>query len=66
LRNSQLVIIGAAWFVLSIFLVRDSVKFRRWFYYSIFETTVAFRLDLEKIIKPVRHTTKQKSNESQD
>ena len=64
LRNSQLVIISAAWFVLSILLVRDSVKFRRWFYYSIFETTVAFRLDLEKIIKPVRHTTKHKNNES--
>jgi hypothetical protein len=63
--NSSLVLISIILFVLSILLVRDSVKFRRWFYYSIFETILAYRIDLEKIIKPVRHSARQKSDKSE-
>lgn len=43
--------------VVSILVVRESTKFRRWFYDGIFETTLAYRIDLEKVIKPKYSST---------
>lgn len=38
--------------VVSILVARESTKFRRWFYDNVFETTLAYRIDLERMIKP--------------
>jgi hypothetical protein len=38
--------------VVSVLIARESTKFRRWFYDNVFETTLAYRLDLERMIKP--------------
>jgi len=52
--------------VVSVLSLRESTKFRRWFYDAVFETTLAYRLDLEKIIKPVHHAKPKKNAEKQD
>ena len=52
--------------VVSVLSLREATKFRRWFYDAVFETTLAYRLDLEKIIKPVRHAKAKKNAEKQD
>lgn len=40
--------------VVSVLIIREAVKFRVWFYEGIFETILAYRIDLEAAIKPVR------------
>jgi hypothetical protein len=52
--------------VISMLVLRESTKFRRWFYDAVFETTLAYRLDLEKMIKPKHTNTKPKHSEKQD
>ena len=45
--------------ILSVLILREAVKFRGWFYNSIYETILAYRIDLEKSIrsvKPARRT----------
>lgn len=53
--------------VVSILVVRESTKFRRWFYDGIFETTLAYRIELEKLIKPkysgIKHRREEKAEE---
>jgi hypothetical protein len=39
---------------LSLLIIRESVKFRGWFYRGIYETSLAYRIDLETLIKPVQ------------
>jgi len=39
--------------LLSVLTLREAVKFRGWFYDGIYETTLAYRIDLEKSITPV-------------
>jgi hypothetical protein len=46
--------------LLSILIGREAVKFRRWFYESIFQTTLAYRFDLENKVKPVQPAPKQR------
>jgi hypothetical protein len=53
-------------FLLSILIGRESVKFRRWFYESIFQTTLAYRIDLEKSIKPIKPPSKQSKRTKKD
>ena len=51
---------------LSILIGREAVKFRRWFYEGIFQTTLAYRFDLENKVKPVQPApkrNKEKQNE---
>lgn len=40
--------------IVSIVIVREAVKFRGWFYNSIYETIIAYRIDLENTIRPVK------------
>lgn len=54
-------------FLLSMLVVRESTKFRGWFYDAIFQTTLAYRIDLEKIIRPKYSSgAKHKREEKQD
>lgn len=46
-------IFGLAFFILSILLIRDAVRYRGWYYSSIFEIILAYRIDLEQAIRPV-------------
>ena len=39
--------------ILSALTLRQSIRFRRWFYDGIYETVLAYRIDLEKSIQPV-------------
>jgi len=41
--------------IVSILIVREAVKFRGWFYNSIYETIIAYRIDLENAVKPVKN-----------
>jgi hypothetical protein len=52
--------------LLSILIGHESVKFRRWFYEGIFQTTLAYRIDLEERVKPLEPAikrNKEKKNE---
>src|SRR5512145_188075 len=40
--------------ILSMLMIRESMRFRRWFYTRVYETTLAYRIDLETAITPVR------------
>lgn len=46
------IIAAAVTLFVSVLIARESTKFRRWFYDNVFETTLAYRLDLERMIKP--------------
>ncbi|MEW6403927.1 MAG: hypothetical protein AB1649_19200 [Chloroflexota bacterium] len=39
--------------IVAVLIMREAVKFRKWFYSTILETVLAYRLDLENSIKPV-------------
>lgn len=52
--------------VVSILVARESTKFRRWFYDNIFETILAYRIELEKMIKPKYGGAKQKNEEKSE
>ncbi len=62
-RNALDIFAALFLLVISILVLRESTKFRRWFYDAVFETTLAYRIDLEKIIKPAQSGAKQKSGE---
>ena len=51
-------------FVISILTVLESVKFRSWFYNGIFETVLAYRIDLEGIVRPARAVSERVSKRS--
>ena len=62
--NPQNIFAAIITLIVSILVVRESTKFRRWFYDNIFETTLAYRLDLEKIMKPkYSHGVKRKKDD---
>jgi hypothetical protein len=48
-----------AWFGLSLLMIRESIKSRRWYYDTILSTIVAQRIDLEKSITPVPASAKR-------
>lgn len=56
-----------AWFALSLLMIRESLKSRRWYYDTILSTVVSQRVALEESITPVSLSTKRpkgkKSNE---
>lgn len=60
-RDLLYLIVTFALLIFSIMIVRESIKFRQWFYSSIFETIIAYRLDLDKIVKPIHRTTNRKT-----
>ena len=47
------ILLSAFLLVASIALLREAVKFRGWFYNTIYETIVALRLDVEKRVTPL-------------
>ncbi len=47
--------------ILSVLSIREAVKFRGWFYDRIYETVLAYRIDLEKSIKPVITSAKKRN-----
>jgi len=57
--NSINIFIIIAMLVLSLLTIREAVKYRGWFYDGIYETVLAFRIDLEGAIKPVRTVKRQ-------
>jgi hypothetical protein len=58
-RNLNNLLLAIVLLLLSILIGREAVKFRRWFYESIFQTTLAYRIDLENRIKPIQTAPKR-------
>jgi hypothetical protein len=52
-RNSIQLVICLLMLILSALTLRESIKFRGWFYDGIYETILAYRIELEKSITPV-------------
>lgn len=52
-RNLMYIVMCLIVLILSTLTFRESLKFRGWFYDAIYETILAYRIDLEKAIKPV-------------
>jgi len=63
--DSVSIYICIAMLSLSLLIIRESVKFREWYYSSIYETILAYRIDLEKAIKPVGYSSKQTKGKKQ-
>jgi len=57
--NLALLIVGVVMFALSILAISESIKFRRWYYDSILSSVLAYRVELEKSIKSVKHRKEQ-------
>lgn len=53
-RNSIDILISIFMFVLSLLILREAIKFRSLFYEGIYQTVLAYRMDLETAIKPAR------------
>jgi len=51
--NPIFIFISIVLSILAILVIREAVKFRGWFYSSIYETILAYRIDLENTVKPV-------------
>ncbi len=60
--NPIFILISALLLVVSILIIREAVKFRGWFYNNIFETIIAYRLDLEKRVIPIDAKKKTKDH----
>jgi len=56
--NMLFAFISLGFLFLSLLMIRESMKFRRWYYDSILSTILAYRIDLEKSIKPVEPSAK--------
>lgn len=52
-RETSNIFIALAMLVISMLVLRESVKFRGWFYDSIYQTVLAYRINLETVITPV-------------
>ncbi len=58
-REAHYVVAGVISVVFAIFIILDAVKFHQWFFNSIYDTILAYRLDLEDRIKPVKRTQRK-------
>ena len=58
-RGIHYVVAGIASVLFAVLIILDSVKFHQWFFNSIYDTILAYRLDLEERIKPVKRTRKK-------
>ena len=52
-------IAGIAAILFAVLVIQDAVKFHKWFFNTIFDTILAYRLDLEERIKPVQRIRKR-------
>ena len=57
-KSTSYLLIAVVVLIASIFVVREGVRHREWFYNNIFETTIAYQLDLAQHIKPVKFPPK--------
>jgi len=64
-RNTQDIFASIIIFLLALLVLRESAKFRRWYYDAVIETVFAYRIDLEKLFKPAR-SARQRNAEKQD
>jgi len=55
-----------AWFTLSLLMIRESIKSRRWYYDTILSTIVAQRIDLEKSILSLPVSAKRIKGKKED
>jgi hypothetical protein len=62
-RNIMYVVLAAILLVISLLIIYQSIKFRGWFYSGIFETMIAYCINLEDLIKPVRKPQKRSKSE---
>lgn len=51
--NINSLIVGVSLLIVSLITIRESRKFRRWYYDSVLSSVLAYRVDLEKTIKPI-------------
>jgi hypothetical protein len=58
-RNSIQLLICLIMLVVSALTLHQALKFRGWFYETIYETVLAYRIDLEKSIQPVTAPAKK-------
>jgi len=58
--NSVNIFISLGMVMLSLLIIRESVKFRGWFYRGIYETILAYRIDLEALVRPVHPSGSRK------
>jgi hypothetical protein len=65
-RNSISIYVCVAMLALSLLIIRESVKFREWFYRDIFETILAYRINLEEAITPVGVSPRQNKSKKQE
>jgi hypothetical protein len=61
-KTTSYIFFAAILFVVSILIVREGVRFREWYYSSIFDTTIAYRLSLEEHIKSAKSDKKSKTS----
>jgi hypothetical protein len=61
LRERSYLLVVLVLFSISILIILEAKKFRKWFYDGIFQTILAYRIDLENAIRPVTTTSKRKS-----
>ncbi len=63
MHNATYLLPGAIMLVFSVLILREAVKFRGWFYNGIYETVLAYRIDLEKSIRPIEKPDIRKKRE---
>lgn len=64
-RNAANIYISLFLLLLSMLILREAMKFRGWFYEGIYQTVLAYRLDLETAIQPVRPVGRRSKAEKQ-
>lgn len=62
--NINFLIVGVSLLVVSLITIRESRKFRRWYYDSVLSSVLAYRVDLEKTIKPIEIPVKPRKSRS--
>ena len=60
------IFVSLAWFILSLLMIRESVKSRRWYYDTVLSTILAQRIDLEKSITPLTISVKRTSGKKEN
>jgi len=55
LRNGIYVFVLLILIGMSLLIIQEAKKFREWYYDSIFQTILAYRIDLESVIKPAKN-----------
>jgi len=64
-RDPVNILISIIMLLVSMLIIREAVKFRKLFYDGIYETVLAYRINLENAIKPVRSAAKRSKVEKE-